>query len=215
VQLTQIVLTDDQALLTRQLIDIALANSTEEEIGDAADDAMRLAVFFGAVAAEPERFPVTGTMARALKQAQRQAKGPAQPASRRNRRKARQEKRTSFHKRRRKETRETREAYNAAVAAMAAEREEMGAAFAEKRAQLEAEPKVNVTDAMGNVIIAGVPQSMIVPVEPEIEDLGTYIPGSSEQPGGALADDGTFTPMSKIVMPGSAEALQAQLEAKS
>src|SRR5581483_12135148 len=111
-----------------------------------------------AVAAEPSRFPLTGQMAEALKRGARKAKGPAQPESRRNRRKARQEQRQSFHKRRRKELRETREAYNAAQAMLAAEREEMEAAYAEMRAKLEAEPKVNITDAQGNVILAGVPQ---------------------------------------------------------
>lgn len=170
-----------------------MSNSTEDQIGEAEADLQRLAVFFGAVAADPSRFPLSGQFAEALKRGARKAKGPAQTPSRRNARKERQEKRQSFHKRRRKETRETKDAYNAAVEAVAAERQEMEDAYAEMRARLEAEPKVNVTDAAGNVILAGVPQSMIQPVEPE----------PAQEP----------TP--QIIMPGSAEAIAAQLGARS
>jgi hypothetical protein len=195
-QLVQLVLTDDQALLTRQAIDLALSNSTEDQIGDADADLQRLAVFFGAVAAEPGRFPLTGQFAEALKRGARKAKGPAQTKSRRNARKERQEKRIGFAKRRRAERRALVAQHNAVQEAMEAERQEMEEAYAELRARLDAEPKVNITDAAGNVILAGVPQSMVQPVD--------AYPPEAQGP----------NPTS-IIMPGSAEALAAQLEAKS
>jgi hypothetical protein len=198
-QLVQLVLTDDQALLTRQLIDLALSNSTEDQVGEVEADAQRLAVFFGAIAADPDRFPVSGRMATAMKRAKRRAKGPAQPQSRRNKRKARQEKRMSFHKRRRKERREFAEAYNAAREAMEAEQREMEEAYQEMRARLEAEPKFDITDAAGNVILAGVPQSMVRPVEAAMQEEAEVFE----------------TDAPKIILPGSAEAIQAQIEAKS
>jgi hypothetical protein len=191
-QLVQLVLTDDQALLTRQAIDLSLSNSTEDQIGDAEADLQRLAVFFGAVAAEPSRFPLTGQFAEALKRGARKAKGPAQTKSRRNARKARQETRIGFAKRRRAERRDLVAQHNAVQEAMQAERQEMEEAYAELRARLEAEPKVNITDAAGNVILAGVPQSMVQPVEPD------HVSEATPQ----------------IIMPGSAEAIAAQLEAK-
>jgi hypothetical protein len=204
-QLVQLVLTDDQALLTRQAIDLSLSNSTEDQIGDAEADLQRLAVFFGAVAAEPSRFPLTGQFAEALKRGARKAKGPAQPKSRRNARKARQETRIGFAKRRRAERRDLVAQHNAVQEAMQAERQEMEDAYAELRARLEAEPKVNITDAAGNVILAGVPQSMIVPV------------GRTPEEDQALLENGFAPPTSagRIIMPGSAEAITAQLEAKS
>lgn len=206
-QLVQLVLTDDQALLNRQLIDLALSNSTEDQLGEAEADAQRLAVFFGAVAAQPEQFPVTGRMAAQLKTLQRKAKGPAQTETKRNKRKARQLKRQSFSKRRRAERAEYTAAYNVAREAMAAEAVEMEEAHAELRARLDAEPKFNITDVQGNVILAGVPSSMVVALDEAPENVVEHLLAERQEAGLDARER-------RIIMPGSAEALQAQLEAK-
>jgi hypothetical protein len=184
-----------------------MSNSTEDQIGDAEADLQRLAVFFGAVAAEPSRFPLSGQFAEALKRGARKAKGPAQPKSRRNARKVRQEKRIGAAKRRRAARRDFVAQHNAVQEAMQAEHQEMNEAYEEMRARLDAEPKFNITDVAGNVILAGVPKSMVQPVpDPDGPEAfeGTLMDGLEHEP-----------PYPQIIMPGSAEAIAAQLEAKS
>jgi len=149
------------------------------------------------VAEEPRRFPVVGRMAATLKKSAKGVKGPAQPPSGKNKRKARQEQRISFHKRRRKERRETAEDedYNRARATMERDMEEARQIQEERQAQIENEPKFDITDIMGNVILAGVPLSMVRAQDDQPLDLESN-----------LEEQGPV----KIVMPGSAEALQTQ-----
>lgn len=108
-----------------QAIALALENSTEEQLGGHEDGLKALAVFFGMVAAEPRKFPVTGRMASKITEARRVAKGPAQPVSRRNARKERQEKRIGFSRRRRAERREFVANFNTAREAYERDMEEM------------------------------------------------------------------------------------------
>lgn len=209
-QFAQVVITDEQALLTRVALDLVLQDEerfvmSDEERADYA----RLAVFFGKVAQHPGAFPPTGKRATAVRQIVRRAKGSAQPQSRRNKRKARQEKRMSNSKRRRAERQEFTKLYNEALEKFEAERAEMEAAELELIEKFKDEPRVMVLRADGVPILTDVPASMVVPMPTEadsFEDLGTYIPPTSETEGGALADDGTFTPLSKIVLPAGVDA---------
>lgn len=136
---------------------------TDEERGDY----QRLAAFFAHLAMEPSRFAPSGKLAETVKTITKRAKGPAQRPSRKNRRKERQERRMRTAKARRSMRREQAEAYNAAVEQYEQERQEMEEANAELIAKLEAEPKFNVVNAMGQVIMAGVPESMVVKVDDE------------------------------------------------
>lgn len=138
-EFVQVVLTDDHAVQTASAIALALENSTEEQLGGPEGEQVlkSLAVFFGGVAAEPERFPVTGRMASKVKRLKRQARGPAQPQSRRNRRKLRQERRQGGAKRRRQERAENVANFNQAMESLARDREEMEAAHQEQQAHLQ------------------------------------------------------------------------------
>jgi hypothetical protein len=108
-------------------------------------------------------------------------KGPAQPASRRNKRKARQDARQGGHKRRRKERREMAEQYNAAREIVERDMAEAAEVQAETVARLETEPKFDITDAFGNVMVSGVPESLIrpQPVE-ELTPSDIYVPITSD-----------------------------------
>lgn len=159
---------------------------TEEE----RHDYERLAVFFGTAAAEPARFPLSGRQASRIKSVVRKAKGPAQPLSRRNKRKARQEKRQGFHKRRRKDLKQFREQYNEAMAQLRKEQEEAEAAYLEIQERVAAEPKFDIVDGQGKLIMAGVPQSAII------------LQGSA----GEETDD-VRRAKSAVILPGTAEAL--------
>ena len=145
----------------------------------------RLAVFFGQVASEPGKFPVTGAMARRVQSIVRAARGPAKPSSRRNRRKERQERRQGAAKRRRRERAQTVAAYNEARERVAAEVAELEALQAEQLAKLEAEPKFDVVNMHGQTVLAGIPESMIVPQPAELTDEPErgqlLLPGSHEK----------------------------------
>jgi hypothetical protein len=137
-EFAQVVVTDDQAVKIAGAIALALENSTDEQLGEHAEELKALAVFFGVVSTNPERFPVTGRMATAIKDAKKQDKGPAQPASRRNRRKLRQLTRQGGAKRRRQQHAEDVANFNQAREAMAAELAEMQQIQEEDQAKLEA-----------------------------------------------------------------------------
>lgn len=214
----QIVITDDQAKLLGAAADVTLrANEAEEFIlleEHEKTSLQELAVFMAMVAQHPGSFPITGRMAKSVKTRLRQLRGPAQPASARNKRKARQEKRQGFAKRRRKQRRELAEQYNQARQIMEQEMEEARQIQEERQAQLEAEPKFNITDIMGNVLVANVPASMVVPVpgpDDEAAEAARIAYGEAHpaQPGDPdhVAPIGTH-----VVMPGSAEALETLTE---
>lgn len=152
--------------MTRAALDIVLNDPeryvmTEEE----RSQYERLAVFFGTAAVDPSRFPLSPRQASRIKSVVKKARGPAQPQSRRNKRKARQERRIAFAKQRRKDRREFAAAYNEAMRKMAEEQEEMEKAYAEVQARIEAEPKFAVYDGVGNLIMSGIPESAIRPME--------------------------------------------------
>ena len=165
IQLVQVVLTDAHAGLLAAGADLAvrahendtLVTLTDEEL----DEYKRLAVFMTAVASDPSAFPVRESLARSLKKKAREMKGPAQPQSRRNQRKRTQARKQSFQRRNRAERREQAQAWNEAVAKIEAERIEHEEWLEQRRAELEAEPKFDITDIAGNVILAGVPQSFV------------------------------------------------------
>jgi len=76
----------------------------------------------------------------------------------------------------------------------------------ELMARFANEPRVQVLRADGVPIMSDIPASMVVPMPTDdVEDLGTYIPDSSEQPGGVLTDDGQFIPKSQLILPGNVE----------
>jgi hypothetical protein len=183
-ELTQIVLTDDQALQVSQALSLAIENSFPEQLGgEEGEQALKqLSVFFGLVAANPERFPVSGRLAKALKTAKRSAlKGPAQPQSRRNKRKARQEKRRSFHKRRRKEQAETVAAHNAAQEALERDLAEMEETYQEQMARLtELSEKNNLTveELRELLSLSGAPPAIMAAVEKLDSKPRLIVPGA-------------------------------------
>lgn len=182
----ELVISDEQALLTRAAIDILLSDPeryvmTDEERADYE----RLAVFYGAAAVEPERFPLSPRQASRIKSVIRKAKGPAQPKSRRNKRKARQERRQSFRKRERAQRKEFAAQYNEAREALEKERQEMEEAFVEMQARYEAEPKFDVYSGDGQLIMSGIPESAIRPMEPA-ENLSQGAPGDTAAPGSGI-----------------------------
>ena len=210
-QLAEVVVTDDQAKLIAAAADVALRSHADEEHGlitldeDELTNMQRLAMFFGVVAEQPHRFPVTGRMAIPLKKAKREAREAAKEVhgtnrSVRNKRKARQESRMGAAKRRRRERREFVENFNRAREITEREVAEMQELQEQRQREIENEPKFNVTDIMGNVLLEGVPQSMIVAADlgADTEDVLSDVSESA-----TLADASA----PKIIMPGSAEAL--------
>jgi hypothetical protein len=118
-------------------IALALQNSTEDEIGEREEDLKALSVFFGMVASQPQRFPVTGRMASKITEAQRQAKGPAQKPKHLNARKIRQAARQGGAKRRRADRAEDVANFNRAQASYATDLAEMQEMQAEAQARAE------------------------------------------------------------------------------
>lgn len=206
-QLVEIVLTEEQVGLLSVAAGLTLRSNEDTEHGlitlteEEQADYERLAVFLTTVAANPQHFPVTGRMARSIKKRTLASRLPRPAAgdtarSVRNKRKARQEKRQGASKRRRKERREHVAAFNKARERYEADVKEMQEIQEQRQREIENEPKFDVTDIMGNVVIAGVPKSMIRPVvngadlvDEHAEDLRL------------LAD------APKIILPGSAEHL--------
>ena len=200
-QFVELVISDEQALMTRLALDIILNDPERYVLSDEERQQYeRLAVFFGTAAADPSRFPLSGRQAKTIKSIVRKAKGPAQPQSRRNRRKVRQAQRQSFHKRRRQELREFKDEYNEAMKKLAAEAEEAQRAAEEMQAKYEAEPKFAVYDGVGNLIMAGIPESAIRP-------MGEELPGVAGNGPEGAATDGLRDPSRRIILPGTAEAL--------
>jgi hypothetical protein len=205
-QLVQILLTPEQAALLGAAADVTVRAHEAETLVVLTDEEKtsyeQLAVFMGQVAIKPEAFPVTGRVAAKLKAHARKIKGEAQPPSRKNKRKERQERRMRTHKARRVQRRETAEAYNQARTVMEAELAEMNAIHDERMAQIETEPKFTVTDIMGNVVIDNVPESMIVAKPPE-NVFEQYVDDNGRD---------EIEAKSKIILPGTAEALGVNLD---
>lgn len=154
--------------MTRAALDIVL-NDPERYVLDEEERQQyeRLAVLFGSAAVDASRFPLSPKQAARIKSVVRKAKGPAQRPSLRNKRKARQERRQGQAKQRRLQLKEFRGQYNEAMAKMRAEQEEMEAAYAEVEARVADEPKFDIVDGAGQLIMSGVPESALRPQEPE------------------------------------------------
>jgi hypothetical protein len=192
VQFIQTLLTDEQALKIRYAIDVLLQDPERYVMTDEErTEYERLAVFWGHAVTNPSAFSPTGEMAQRVKTIVRRAKGPAQPPSRRNKRKARQEQRRAFQKLRRKQRREFNEQYNSAMEQLRSDAEEAERNAQELAAKYEAEPKFEIRDGYGNLIMQGIPKSAIVPMTPD-GDVSDVSPSSD-------------TP--HIILPGTAEAL--------
>lgn len=184
-QFVELVVSTDQALMTRAALDIVLNDPDRYVLTEEERSAYeRLAVFFGSAAVDPARFPLSPRQASRIKTLVKKARGPAQPQSRRNKRKARQERRIATAKQRRKNNREFREQYNEAMAQLRKEQEEMEAAYAEVEARVAAEPKFDIVDGQGNLIMSGVPESAIVHAGEEAalerERAKVILPGTAE-----------------------------------
>lgn len=187
-QLVQVTLTDELAGLLAASAGIAVSAHEQDVLVSLTDDELteykRLAVFMTAVASEPAKFPVRESLARSIKSKVRATRGPAQKQSRRKVRSQSQQKRDRVQRRR-----EVAE-HNQATAAYEKDRIDHEAFITERTMQTENEPKFNITDIAGNVILAGVPESMVVrtPTEettPEaVQEFfeqaarpGVYVPG--------------------------------------
>lgn len=168
----QPLLTDEQSLLTSLAIKLILED--EERFVLSEDERAqyeKLATFFGIVAQRPTQFAPTGQNASTVKSIVKRAKGPAQPQTRRNARKARQLRRRAHQKLMRKQRREVAEQWNAAVEQYEQERAEAEAQAQELVERLDAEPKLMLTDAFGNVVMTDIPESLVkpMPVEPDAQ----------------------------------------------
>lgn len=187
-QLVEVVLTTDQAAVLAAASDVTLRAASESEyiaLEEGEQQTLeQLAVFLAAVANNPQHFPVASNKGLTLKKRLAAPKGAGQPQSRKNKRKARQERRMSFHKRRRKERRADAENFNQAREIVERDRAEMEEIQRERQAQLENEPKFEMLDSMGNVVLSGIPESMIRPQQtpdtPEEEAPKIIMPGSAE-----------------------------------
>jgi hypothetical protein len=157
------------------------------------NDYKRLAMYLGAVLQNPSAFTPTGDRATKVKTLLRGMK-VAQPTTRANKRKARQDKRIATQKARRADRQYAVAEHNRVRELMEAEAQEAAEARAELEAKLSLEPRVDVLTVDGNVLVAGVPVSMLRPVEPE-------------QSGEVLTDyaDPNRSPLAKVILPGSAE----------
>ena len=174
--------------MTRAALDIVLNDPERYVLTEEERSAYeRLAVFFGHAVVDPSRFPLSPRQASRIKSVVKKARGPAQPQSRRNKRKARQERRIAFAKQRRKQNREFREQYNEAMAQLRKEQEEMEQAYAEVQARIEAEPKFDIFDGVGNLIMSGVPESAIRSQETDPAETSPQgAPGAA--PGGGASN---------------------------
>jgi len=137
------------------------------------------------VAANPERFPLSGRLAKAIKTAKRSAKGPAQHQSRRNRRKARQEKRQGFAKRRRAEKRENVAAHNAARESVERDMAEMEEAYQTQMArltELSEKDQLTAEELQEMLSLSGAPPAIIEAAGKVVNRTGQIIHGDAEPP---------------------------------
>jgi hypothetical protein len=181
-----------------------LSNSTEDEIAGHEDGLKQLAVFFGAVASDPQRFPVTGRMASKITEAQRQAKQPAQKPKRLNARKLRQAARQGGAKRRRAERKENVENFNQAQQAYVAELVEMQQIHQENEARAQAlieQETLTPAEFVEALTLIGAPEAiqhaasrvqsapeaptLLLPAGVESSDHADLIPAHVRWPGGA------------------------------
>lgn len=130
-----------------------------------------LRYFMERVLDNPGAFPPTGQLARSIKKGVAQVKGTSNTPSRKNKRKERQMKRQGWNKARRRMRAKNAAAYNEAVATYEAEKIEMDKAYEEQQAVLDAQPKFDVFTVTGERIISGVPESMIRPVEKDVDSI--------------------------------------------
>jgi len=223
-QLVELVFTDQQVGLLAAAVDTTLRSADDEEHGlltleDEERTAFeQLQVFLTSVFTSPRAFPVTGRMAIPKKKSVAEKlhlKGTSE--STRNKRKARQAKRQGGHKRRRLEQRKMAANYNQARTVMEAELQEIQEIQEQRQAEIALEPKFDITDIMGNVVIAGVPESMIRPAEvgltPEqLAELAS--PGDGAAFEQYVDDNGReeIETKSKIILPGSAEHLGVDVD---
>jgi len=221
-QLVQILLTDEQAKLLAAAADVTLRSNEDKTDGLIAledtekTDLERLATFMAIVATEPGKFPLEGRMAQTLKTARR-TKTPNPNAgntgaSTRNKRKDRQERRARTHIVRRLKRREFVKEYNRARIVAETEIAELTAIQEARQKQIESEPKFDLLDTMGTVIMSDIPQSMIRPVEEELTHdqrvLLSFEPeGNASGPGPVQSYNPEAKQTTRVILPGTAEAL--------
>lgn len=167
-QPVQIALTDDLALKARLALDHLLADEEHVQLTDEERaDFERLAVIFGQVATHPEQFKPTGRLAARIKKVGRRVQGPAQPQSHRNKRKARQERRQRYHKWRRRERKALAEMHNRAMEQYERERQEMEAFYRAVEERIASQPKFQIKDIHGNIVLSDIPAEAILNAEGE------------------------------------------------
>jgi hypothetical protein len=141
--------------------------ANNERVGEAARAVGRLSLLFADAAENPSKYPPQGKLASTVRDITRRAKGAAQPEGRKNKRKARQERRIATAKERRRYRREMAEGFNKAREIMEQEAAEAAEFQAEIEARISDQPKYNVVDAYGNLIVAGVPAEFVKTEEGE------------------------------------------------
>lgn len=185
-------LTDDQALMAATAIRLILEDEEKYVFTDEERDQFtRLAGFFGLLAEHPSQFPPKGAMVSTVKRITRRAKGAAQPQSRSTRKAKRSQGR---QKRDRAARREQVAQYNASLAAYEKDMRDAEEAHRELEEQLSSEPRVQVIDVNGRVIMSEIPASMVVPMDEEKSiHIGQIHHGDLEHPG------------TKLILPGNVE----------
>lgn len=186
----QLLLTDEQAEWTAAALRDAEKDlkAQLDELGDdaemwMADDAAmlgRLSMLFQDAAEQPSKYPPTGKRAATVRTIVRRAKGAAQPQSRKNKRKSRQERRMRTAKERRRLRREVAESWNRAREIMEREAEEAREAYEALLARVADQPKYQVLDSAGNVVLDGIPAEFVRRV-----DDGASVDGGRTLPEGA------------------------------
>jgi hypothetical protein len=154
-----------------------LVTLTDEEL----TEYKRLAMFLTAVASEPGKFPVRESLARSIKKKTRSARGVLKndgtPKGQRSPKRLTKRSQGQQKRDRAQRRREVAE-FNQAREAYEKDRIDHEAYIAERQAQIALEPKFDITDIAGNVILAGVPESMVKAVDDarESEALREYAP---------------------------------------
>lgn len=162
--------------MARYAIDALLEDENHITTDEERTEFERLAVFLGQVAASPESFPVTGKNATKIRSIVRRVKGPAQPP-RKPKRHARLEKRQGRQKFLRENRRELVEEFNRIRELHEQEAREAEEAIRQAEERIAKQPKFQIKDVNGNVVVRDVPAEAILREDGEPAFPQIIVPG--------------------------------------
>lgn len=163
--------------MARYAIDVLLEDENHITTDEERTEFERLAVFLGQVAASPELFPPTGKNANRIRSIVRRVKGPAQPP-RKPKRHARLEKRQGRQKFLRQHRRELAAEYNSAREKFELERAEMEEMIRATEERIAKQPKFQIKDVQGNVVVRDIPAEAILREDGEPAFPQIIVPGA-------------------------------------